>query len=311
MKLFRTATAALILGGMVLGVGMPAVANSGDPNHRGGMDGRGGAQHRFISPEVLGSLDLTQEQKADLWDLYQGKRNQRRSRDEDSKVRSLMQKVHSGQTVDEDLKAAARSEISGRIMERQQDVTKLYRILTPEQRVKVESAREARQERRRERLEKRAECAGEGQHMGNGQGLKPGNGQGERLRSGNIRGRYEGAHFMGRMSDELNLTDTQKVRISEIIQEHRGDRKDRREGFRETRGERREMMQMAWAEAPDQGKIREAADKLAADRVERMLQGGEMMKKIRGVLTEEQLEKLDSCRENWQEGRHFGPRGQK
>lgn len=322
MKLFRTAVTALVLGGAVLGIGMPAMAAQGDCGPRGGMDGRDEpGQHQFMSPELFESMNLTQEQKAGLWDLFQGKRGERRDNRGESKVREVMELTRSGQDVGLGLKTEAQAEIADRIMERQASTTRLYNILTAEQRGKFEAALKERGEERRERpghgKPQSADCIGQCEDNGNGQspdhvgqGQHKGDRQGDGDRQGcDVRGRREHDPFMGRMADELNLTDSQKAQIGEIMKENQGDRRERREDFREMRAERRQMMEMAWTANPDQGKMRAAAEKQAAERVEHMLQRGETMKKIRSVLTAEQLEKLDSLRNDGPG--HFGPRGQK
>lgn len=285
MKLFRAATAALVLGGMVLGVGMPAMADWGDRGPRKGGEWCRSGQYRVVDPEVMSGLNLNQEQKAAMWDLFQ---DRKRNRDEDGKVRELMQKVRSGQDIGVGLKTEARDEIIDRIMGRQESVTKLYSILTEEQREKFEAAT-------KERVQERTEWFGKGQVRDKEQS----------------RGRRGEHPFMGRMADELNLTDGQQAQIRDILESEREQRREHREEAREMHVEHREMFRMAWTANPDREEMRKFAEKAANDRVERMLQSGEMIKKIRSVLTEEQLEKLDDCMDNWPGRVNFGPRGHK
>lgn len=312
MKLFRTATAALVLGGLVLGMGLPAMAAQGDNSPRGDRDGRGPGQSRLAGPELLRSMDLTPEQKSALWDLFQENRGGRKNRDENGKVHEMMEKIHAGQDVGVGLRVDAEKEIAGRIMERQAEVAKLYGILTEEQRKTFEKTWEERGDERQERFGERAgrrprQVEGQ-QHRDYGQG--EGQGQGNRPGKGRRDGDGEGRHsFTGRMADELELTEDQKAQIDGILEDGREHRTDRREEARERRDEHREMFRLAWTAEPDMDKLQEAAEKTAAEQVQWMLQGGEAMKKVRSVLTPEQQKKLDSCMED-HEGR-FGPRGQR
>lgn len=313
MKLFRTAVTALVLGGAVLGIGMPAMAAQGDCGPRGEMDRREPGQHRFMSPELLESLDFAQEQKAALWDLFQDKHGERGNRDEDSKVHEVMELTRSGKTVDLGLKTEARNEIADRIMERQASTTKLYNILTAEQRSKFEAALKERGEQHKERMAQREERPGQGEGKGNNCQSADHAGQGQhkddRQNDGKTQGRRGHDPFMGRLADTLNLTGDQRAQIGEIMNDQKGQRRERREDFREMRVEGREMMEMAWTANPDQGKMRAAAEKQADRQLDRMLQHGETMKKIRSILTAEQVEKFDSLREDMPG--HAGPRGQK
>lgn len=323
MKVFSKAVAAVVLGGVVLGTGLPAMAKGNFNDCRDeGPAGRGPAQHRLIDPELMADLNLTQEQKAALWDLMQDGRAKGPKRFEDSKVRELMDAVHSGQEVSVGLKTEAQKEISGRIMDQQARVGKLYGILTAEQRQIFGKALKERGDEARQRFEDRAGQRGQKQGERKGEGLGQGNGQGQKQGQrqhkgqgicqggddsrGRSDGRRDGGFFMGRMGEELNLTDAQKEEIGKILTERSDVRRDRREEARKMREEHRAMFEMAWTADADADMLKEAADKAAADRVEHMVQGGETIRKIRSVLTEEQIKKLDELREDH---RGQGPRG--
>ncbi len=329
MKIFSRAVAAVVLGGVVLGTGLPAMAK-GHFSGGEGMEGRGPARYRLIDPGVMADLDLNQDQKAALWDLMQDRRGKGPNRFEDSRVRELMDAVHSGQEVSVGLKTEAEREIADRIMEGQRHVGKLYGILTAEQRGIFEKVLKERGDEARQRFEDRAgqrgqkqgERKGEGSGQGNGQGQNQGDRQGQRQGYGqgvcrgddDRRGRFDGGRgdhfFMGRMAAELNLTDVQKEEIGEILAERTDVRRDRREEAREMRQEHRDMFEMAWTADPDADMLKKTAEKIAADRVEHMVQGGETSRKIRSVLTDEQIEKLEEIREDhWGQGRGcHGPR---
>lgn len=330
MKVFSRAVAAVVLGGVVLGTGLPAMAKGNASTCRGeGPEDRKPAQQRLFSPELMADLDLTQEQKAALWDLMGDRRGMGPKRFEDSKVRELMEAVHSGRDVSVGLKIDAQKEIAGRIMEQQARTGRLYGILTAEQRQAFEKALQERGDEFRQRFEDRAgksgprqgERKGEGQGDGQGPrqgdklGQRQGDGQGQRQVGEDCRDRSQGRRgdhpFMGRMTEELNLTEAQKEEIGKILAGRDDIRAEHREEAREMRDEHHEVFRMAWTDKPDMDNLKEAAEKAAADRVEHMVQGGETMRKIRGVLTEEQLKKLDELHgDHWGQGSRscHGPR---
>lgn len=287
MKVVFQAILALVLGIMLLSWGKSAMAN-GDPGI-----GKGGVedalpQCRVFSPEILDRLDLTQEQKEAIFILAPAE-----SKHGESKVHEMMETILKYGSADEGLTAEAQEEAADRLMEEEERMADLYEILTPEQRERLETAITA-QERGSNSGGRRSGVGGFGQG-GPGQGGGPGQRRGQEN------------PLAEKLTRELDLTSSQEKQVTGILEENMGRRHDPRQEEMKTRASRQKLFKAAWTEMPDLDRMRQTADDVAAENMERMTDSFKTMSRVRAILTGEQQDKLDTLMQDRQGEELFQP----
>ena len=132
--------------------------------------------------------------------------------------------------------------------------------------------------------------------------------------------RMMGGGGMERMAEKLGLSDAQKEQVKTILE---GVRSESRGERMKLRDERRALDEAVKAPKVDEVAIRAQAAKVAALEADAAVQRANTLAKLRGVLTPEQIEKLnggpgldglffeggDGPRRGGGEGRRRGPRG--
>ncbi|MCP3982498.1 MAG: Spy/CpxP family protein refolding chaperone [bacterium] len=133
-------------------------------------------------------------------------------------------------------------------------------------------------------------AAPQGRGFGPGGGRGPGGPDGERL---------------GRVMEQLDLTDTQREQVTEIFES----RRETLRGAIESQREAREaLMQQIHADDFSEAAIREAAWRLAELEADAAVARGRAFQEIRQVLTAAQLEELEQLRADMRQ-RKQGRRG--
>ncbi len=135
--------------------------------------------------------------------------------------------------------------------------------------------------------------------LSQGNGNRDGNGKQQRRgkRGGKRNGNRGNGNRGGRCftGDFLNLTEDQKDDIKIIFEEHKDMIEPLRENFRDARWDFRDAMR---GDEVDANAIRDAADTMADYGAEMALEMAEVRTEIKGLLTDEQLEKIEEGRDN-------------
>lgn len=225
---------------------------------------RGFEGGRVFDADFVASLDLTENQKAGLWDLMIESRTNRQENEGSRGLRRIISKILSGDGVEDGTRQILREGIEANVFERVRRAHEALSLLAPGQREKIQDRIEKTGESRHEEFRKAGEFRRKGDSVG---GAFP------------------------PVFRRLDLSDDQKGRIREIYSENRKMRRAYAErGDLEWRG----MGELFWKAEADETTLREATAKIADSIVETLFVHGEIRRQVRAVLTGEQLEELET-----------------
>ncbi len=113
--------------------------------------------------------------------------------------------------------------------------------------------------------------------------------------------------MLDRMTERLDLTDQQRQDLDAVFTNHRKTMRPTHEAMRTAR---ESLDSQIHAEDFDEGAIRKAAAVMAVLEADQAVGRARLFQEIRGILTPEQVEKFEQLREERQEKRGSGRRGE-
>lgn len=269
-------TLAALLGGVLLSAGIASA--HGDNRDFMGFRGEG----------FFKDLELTDSQKGQLWDLMreQGRKGFKEMRG----LRGDMRELDENSSKEE--VEQVKKQLSDGIYQGMKKGYEMGKILTPEQKEQLKGKwgeRKVRFEDRREGARKRYN-----QRLIDELDLTPD--QQKKLDDMKFGPAERG--IMAFCAEELELTDDQVEKIEGIMEKYRP---EEGRGFRNFRGEGKEMFGLFSAESFDEARAREMADDQADKMVEGIMNMNKMKAEILNVLEDDQKEEFEKMMEH-----HFG-----
>lgn len=275
MKRMKGLGALALACALALGAASPSLAHGRPGGPEEGLRGADMGVMRLMNRRALDELKLTANQLDQVRKLMDETRSLRKEH-RDGSMRYLMRDIRDGRQPDAAAKKKLADEMATRVLEGTRALSRFHAILTPEQRAIVQG-----------KIDRLGEFEGRGKRFAGEPGKE---GRPGKQRPG-MQGREGYPGFpMGRFSERLNLTDTQKTR-AEVLSKSWEKPREARQGELVRLG--REMGKKAFSANPDTRRLEADAKKLAALAVDGISERARHMEQFRSMLTDEQKKILD------------------
>lgn len=237
---------------------------------------------------MMRGLDLSDSQKEQIREIYRALRENKRE-----KVRAAMD--FEGDIAEKDL-AEIKTEISEMIYKGMEAQYQVFQVLTLEQRTTLEEKIKGNHENRKDITENRRNRFNEKLTRE----LDLTSNQQAKLRKMKFdRDDRDGMHFL---EEKLDLTYSQKEKITSILEKHRDDNR----GLEISRQRFRDLRDLAAASTFDEAKAKKLASDMADEMVSRIRERNAMNAEIMKVLNEDQKEEFKEIREHFEGRQPFG-----